>query len=226
MIERLEESELAGDLAPNAGRTRTHMAALRKKIAEKKAASDPPAQPVAAQRPTAPAKEDGLIKAGFLQNGELYPDGSNEAAPSGWRQGGVRANLTLTATPENYVVEGDFKEAGHYLGKEDFNVEKIGLTLRVKGKNKAASEDASEAESLVSGLDEVVQLPPDAAAEGLQAEFAAAKLKIVIPRLRDGPLAELVASLSLSDAQAVGATLEREAAAVEGAEAAGGGMGS
>ena len=76
----------------------------------------------------------------------------------------------------------------------------------------------------------MVQLPPDAAAEGLQAEFAAGKLKILIPRLRDGPLAELVASLSLSDAQAVGATLEREAAAVEGAEAAskaaGGGTGS
>ena len=142
------------------------------------------------------------MKAGFL-DGSLYPEGSTEAAPSGWRKGSANSvQLTIEVTDAAYVIIGQFREAGRFLGKEDFNVERLGLALRVRGSD-------TDPDSLVSGLDTTVSLPPDASNDGMSADFTDSTLRIVVPRLRDGPLADLVAGLSLAEAQAVGAALER-----------------
>ena len=194
------------------------MSALRKKIAEKKAAEEAAKAAAAAENPLPVAppppppkpKPDGPIKSGFLakDGALLYPDGSNEAAPSLWRKGGTEeTKLELKAFDDKYVVSGDFKAAGRFLGKEDFKVERLGLVLRIRG-------TAEDPESLVAGLDTTVNLPPDASHEGLEAEYGGENnqymLRITIPRVTEGPLAELVAGMSLQQAQAMGAAIERD----------------
>jgi hypothetical protein len=205
------------------------MAALRKKIAQKRAeeaAAQPPAPAIVKEpQPKAERASDAsAIKSGFLSNGTLYPEGSTEAQPKLWRKGGSEATkLTLSASAAAYVIEGDFRVGGthtDYIGKEDFKVERQGLTLRVQGCDDNPS-------SLVSGVDVSVVLPPDAAAEGMTADFFNSTLSIRVPRIQDGPLAELVAKCAtLEEAQAVGAALERGAAEEAAARGAGAPIGA
>ena len=226
--------------------------ALRKKIAQRRAEASPAETPLREERPSpavtqpATSSDAGKLKTGFLDGAALYPDGSTEAAAPLWRKGGsARAELKVEATAEAYVVAGDFRAAGRYLGKEDFLVERQGLTLRVRG-NHAEPDSCAIARSrcvlrdarlslsphaprvqlrvrrLVSGLDESVSLPPDAAADGMTADFSDATLRITIPRLREGPLADLVANLTLAEAQTAGRDFEAQLARLERANEEGG----
>ena len=226
------------------------MAALRKKIAQRRAEASPAETPV--EEPPSPSvaqpatSSDPKLKTGFLDGKPLYPDGSTEAAAPLWRKGGsTRAELKVESTADAYVVTGDFRAAGRYLGKEDFLVDRQGLTLRIRG-NDAEKDSYAIARSrcvlfdarlsctphvprvhsrvrrLVSGLDETVSLPPDAAADGMTADFSDATLRITIPRLREGPLADLVANLTLAEAQTAGRDFEAQLARLERANEEGG----
>ena len=219
------------------------MAALRKKIAQRRAEASPAETPV--EEPPSPSvaqpatSSDPKLKTGFLDGKPLYPDGSTEAAAPLWRKGGsARAELKVESTADAYVVTGDFRAAGRYLGKEDFLVDRQGLTLRIRG-NDAEKDSYAIARSrcvlfdarlsctphvprvhsrvrrLVSGLDETVSLPPDAAAVGMTADFSDATLRITIPRMREGPLADLIANLTLAEAQAVGRDFEAQLASLD-----------
>lgn len=139
------------------------MSALRKKIAEKKAAEAQRASassttaptPAPAPKATTPGADLGGLKQGFLSGqNELYPAGSAEAAPALWRSGASKASFELRSTPTAYEVCAHFKEAGRFLGKEDFKVSRQGLVLRVRG-------GGDDPQSLVAGLDESLHLPPD-----------------------------------------------------------------
>jgi len=189
------------------------MSALRKKIAEKKkaeterssASSTAAPPPAPAPKATVSGADAGGFKQGFLSgHDELYPVGSAEAAPALWRSGTSKAAFELSSTPTAYEICARFKEAGRFLGKEDFEVSRQGLVLRVRG-------SGADPQSLVAGLDESLHLPPDADWEGMAAEFVDCALRIRIPRLTDGPLAELVSTLSLEQAVAIGAQLEAHA---------------
>ena len=199
------------------------MSALKKKIAAKKAEEDAakaPAPPPPPPPPKAKAEDPNALKSGFLGNAELYPEGSAEGSSKGWRKGSANSvALDLESTADAYTITGEFREAGRYVGKEDFKVERLGLALRVRGSDDdRESAENGAAESLVSGLDQTINLPPDASNDGMTADYTDCKLVITIPRLRDGPLAELVAGLSLSEALAVGSALERGAAAAPSPE--------
>ena len=86
------QNNLGDRFTSHAPERSTLMAALRKKIAEKKAAEEAAKAAAAAENPLPVAppppppkpKPDGPIKSGFLakDGALLYPDGSNEAAPS------------------------------------------------------------------------------------------------------------------------------------------------
>ena len=62
----------------------------------------------------------------------------------------------MESSEAGYEIRGTFKEAGRFLGKEDFEVTRNGLTLRIRGHPDA------DAQSLVKGLDETVTVPADA----------------------------------------------------------------
>jgi len=163
------------------------MSALRKKIAEKKAAEiqqkppvvPPPSNPVPASAAvagvasappsTAPADAatPGGISLGWLSKGSLYPEGSDEAAPKMWRGiNTARPNVFQLLTHDDYYeVQGDFGAASNYIGREDFAVTRNGLQLHIKG------NPNDDPQSLVAGLEETVTLPIDAAFEGMSAEY-------------------------------------------------------
>ena len=155
------------------------MAALRKKILEKKAAeqrrnppvavSQSPPPPPPAARAVVPAAATPSIKTGFLgAGGDLYPDGSSEAAPTCWRKGSTstRAKVfELLETAQGYEVRGAFNQAGRFLGKEDFEVTRSGFSLCIRGHPDA------DAQSLVAGLDETITLPGDADWTKIAAEY-------------------------------------------------------
>ena len=79
-----------------------------------------------------------------------------------------------------YEVMGRFNEAGHYVGKEDFDISRSGTTLRVRGKS---SGEAGAIESLVAGVDEAVELPLDADWDAISAEYLHCTLRVTVPRL-------------------------------------------
>lgn len=202
------------------------MSALRKKIAEKKAAEQKAAAynlpPVPAEassrsgdsiasaaasalqeRPEAEDDQKGGIRQGWLSKGSLYPEGSSEAAPKMWRDGNAEGRakvFQLITTDDEYEVRGDFSAAGRYLGKEDFDVTRNGMELRIKGN---PNEDP---QSLVAGFDESVTLPVDAAHDGMRAEYTKEfVLSIHIPRSSE--LRELLSQLSVEECQALAARL-------------------
>ena len=122
-----------------------------------------------------------MVKKGFLnQNaGALYPEGSNEQSPELWRKKQTAPVLEVVTSEKQYEVVGRFTAAGHYVGKEDFDISRTGATLRVRAK--APEEGAPE--SLISGIDESVQLPLDADFESVSADFSHYTLRITVPRL-------------------------------------------
>ena len=157
------------------------MSGLRKAIEAKKRAAEaaaasivaeeadpaPAPAPAPARAPAEPAKPDGGMKQGFLSGGSLYPEGSREAAPALWRRGGsgtadgAAPLFTLVSDDAAaYTVVGEFKQAGRYVGKEDFAVTREGQRLHIVG------NPSADPMSLVSGLDEYVSLPLDAVWEG------------------------------------------------------------
>ena len=81
---------------------------------------------------------------------------------------------------DQYEVVGNFNAAGSYIGKEDFDISRSGYTLRVKGR---PPEEAGAPESLVSGVDESVQLPLDADWDAITAEFRGCTLRVTVPRI-------------------------------------------
>ena len=96
--------------------------------------------------------------------------------------GQVLPKLAVCArmTPAGKVsVVQDTQAAGHYVGKEDFEISRSGVTLRVRGR----TAEGQGLESLVAGLDESVQLPLDADWEGIAAEFVHPTLRVTVPRL-------------------------------------------
>jgi hypothetical protein len=186
------------------------MSALRKKIAEKKkaeeqaAAASRAAEPpsVASDPPSTGARSERAPQplAGFLSRGALYPEGSNEGAPELWRSKQDFSGLfQLITTPTEYEVRGAFREAGRYLGKEDFAVERADLSLRIKG------NPQGDAQSLVAGLDETIAIPMDAGWEGVTADYSDNTLSIRIPRSPE--VAELLSQMSLEEAKALAAKL-------------------
>ena len=122
------------------------------------------------------------MKKGFLsQNGgALYPEGSNECAPELWRAKAEKPVLEIQSSATQYEVVGNFNAAGSYIGKEDFDISRSGYTLRVKGR---PPEEAGAPESLVSGVDESVQLPLDADWDAITAEFRGCTLRVTVPRI-------------------------------------------
>ena len=98
------------------------------------------------------------MQRGFLAKagGALYPEGSSEARPGCWRSEGAKPKLQLHTSDREYEVVGSFKEAGAYLGKEDFEVVRNGLVLRVRG------NPQNDPQSLVAGFDQSFELPLDA----------------------------------------------------------------
>ena len=184
------------------------MSALRKKILEKKKALDESSGSSPAPAP-APAShivqrsqakvEDGGIKKGWLSSGSLYPEGSTEATPHLWRSREIVERngkiFDVTTLDTAYEVRGTFKEAGRFLGKEDFAVTRTGFSLRICG-----SPDADE-QSLVKGLDETVTLPADADFEQVSAEYLDCTLCIKVAR--STRLQELLKQLSPEEAQAL-----------------------
>ena len=181
------------------------MSGLRAQIAAKKKAAEaakapPPAitaaapaaasagvaaaAPKPAPQPAAPEPGGGLksdVKKGFLNanSGALYPEGSKEGAPELWRGKAAAPVLEVRSSPQQYEVVGNFAAAGHYVGKEDFEISRSGVTLRVRGR----TAEGQGLESLVAGLDESVQLPLDADWEGIAAEFVHPTLRVTVPRL-------------------------------------------
>ena len=187
------------------------MSALKKKIAEKKAAEQKAReqqqqqQQPAAQAPSpavaqsldakAPSKAAPSYKKGFLESGTLlYPEGSNEAAPKMWRgRDPSKKVFALHKTESGYEIRGEFREAGRYLGKEDFEVTRDGLNMRIRG-NPAADE-----QSLVRGLDETIALPPDTDVTAAAADYYDCTLTIKLPRSQE--LHELLKHLTLEQAE-------------------------
>jgi len=205
------------------------MSALRKKIAEKKAAEiqqkppvvPPPSNPVPASAAvagvasappsTAPADAatPGGISLGWLSKGSLYPEGSDEAAPKMWRGiNTARPNVFQLLTHDDYYeVQGDFGAASNYIGREDFAVTRNGLQLHIKG------NPNDDPQSLVAGLEETVTLPIDAAFEGMSAEYTKQfTLVIRIPRARE--MQQLLAQLSVEEKDAILAHLAHPVAPV------------
>ena len=190
---------------------RCAMSALRKKIAEKKraeAAAAPAAAPAEApqaapSRRTTPVPE-GAIQKGWLTRGELYPEGSQEASlTSEWR--GTATSMVrstafeLVTLPTTYEVRGKFQEAGQFLGKEDFEVTRNGLNLRIRG------NPNNDVQSLVKGLDETILLPADAGFDGTSAEFAHCELCVTIPRLRE--IQDLLEQMTVEERKELAARL-------------------
>ncbi|KAL1495716.1 hypothetical protein AB1Y20_016579 [Prymnesium parvum] len=198
------------------------MSGLRKAIASRKAAaatsSSPPPPPTApapapAAPPSAPAPApapSSSIRRGFLASAPpLYPDGSAEASAP------ARApRFELRALDEGYEVLGRFEEAGRFLGKEDFDVTRAGRRLRIKG------NPQNDPQSLVSTLDETIDLPLDADWEGMQAEFVHCCLRISIRRVPQlgALLAELQARLPQLDFTRLLERLENSSSAEEAAQ--------
>jgi len=89
--------------------------------------------------------------------------------------------LEVKTSPDAYEVVGLFKEAGTYLGKEDFEVTRTDLKLRVRG------NPQDDPRSLVAGFEESVELMPDCDFSGMTAEFRERALRITIPRIK-GPV--------------------------------------
>ena len=85
--------------------------------------TDPPPQPKPEQ---SKPKDKSGIKKGWLSSGTLYPEGSTEAAPHLWRSKDIVGRkgkiFSLEASDAGYEIRGTFKEAGRFLGKEDFEV--------------------------------------------------------------------------------------------------------
>lgn len=202
--------------------------ALRAKIAAKKreeelakGGANPPAaaQPAADKPPatasaiTAPAGAAASsvgaagpsasgIRQGFLSSATLYPEGSSESAPALWRSAGAAANVfELVPGETEHLIRGSFRQAGHYLGKEDFAVTRNGLSLRIKG------NPNDDPQSLVAGLDETVPLPLDTLPDGLSAEYADCTLTIRMPVNIE--LRELMLQLSPEEVQALAARLSQ-----------------
>ena len=94
------------------------------------------------------------------------------------RERAARARRTTRAVRRAQIV-GEFKEAGRYIGKEDFAVSRSGLNLRVRG------NPQEDPQSLVSGFDQSVQLPIDCNLAELSADFRACALRITVPRLKE-----------------------------------------
>lgn len=191
------------------------MSGLRKKLAEKKgpAGGEGASSPAPSASPgvnATPAsanlssdkgkaqKQPGVpsMRAGFLSRGSLYPDGSGEAAPALWRGGATERVFNLKESEGGYEVVGEFHAAGRFLGKEDFEISRTGLSLHIKG---VRHTDPEQPASLVAGLDETIALPPDGDFAAISAEFAEGRLVIRIPRSRE--LSELLKHLSPSEAQ-------------------------
>ena len=143
------------------------------------AAAAPKPAPQPAPEPGGGLKSD--VKKGFLNanSGALYPEGSKEGAPELWRGKAAAPVLEVRSSPQQYEVVGNFAAAGHYVGKEDFEISRSGVTLRVRGR----TAEGQGLESLVAGLDESVQLPLDADWEGIAAEFVHPTLRVTVPRL-------------------------------------------
>lgn len=137
------------------------------------------------------------MKKGWLNSGSLYPDGSNEGNPELWRSRDLTHAkvFSLVASEDGYEVRGSFKEAGRFCGKEDFDVTRTGLELRIRGKENA------EGQSLVRGLDETVTLPADADFGQITAEYVDSTLSIKLPRSAE--MHELLKQLSVEEAQAL-----------------------
>lgn len=158
--------------------------------------TDPPPQPKPEQ---SKPKDKSGIKKGWLSSGTLYPEGSTEAAPHLWRSKDIVGRkgkiFSLEASDAGYEIRGTFKEAGRFLGKEDFEVTRTGLTLRIRGHPDA------DAQSLVKGLDEHVTLPADADFSHISADYTDAVLTIKLGvnlQLRDA-----IQQLSPEEAQAL-----------------------
>ena len=150
-------------------------------------------------KPKPKPKDESGLKKGWLSSGTLYPEGSTEAAPQLWRSKDIveRAGkiFTLDSSEAGYEIRGTFKEAGRFLGKEDFEVTRTGLTLRIRGHPDA------DAQSLVKGLDESVTLPADADFSSISADYTDSVLSIrvgVNMQLRDA-----IKQLSPEEAQEI-----------------------
>ena len=154
------------------GGSRRHLPALVPAAAATAAWHDPPPQPMGSPKP----KDKSGIKKGWLSSGTLYPEGSTEAAPHLWRSKDIVGRkgkiFSLEASDAGYEIRGTFKEAGRFWGKEDFEVTRTGLTLRIRGHPDA------DAQSLVKGLDEHVTLPADADFSHISADYTDAVLTI------------------------------------------------
>ena len=160
-----------------------------------------------------PATESKL-QAGFLSRGMLYPDGSTEGVRAGWRgiHGGSSKNVfQLIESPSAYEVRGSFREAGSFLGKEDFAVTRKGRTLRIRGDPEAGPQ------SLVRDLDEAIELPLDAEWDRMSAEYAEFALTIRVPR--NAELRELLSRLTVDELEGTAERLQPNAQSSQVAEA-------
>jgi hypothetical protein len=162
------------------------------------------------------------LKKGFLGGGSspLYPDGSREALPTGWRSKQALSErqkvFELASTADGYEVRGAFREAGRFLGKEDFDVAREGFKMRIRGHPNA------DKQSFVAGLDETVALPGDADWTRISAEYRECCLTIRIGRSEQ--LAEWLAQLTLDEARALAAKHGVIAPALAAEQAAANGM--
>ncbi len=94
------------------------------------------------------------------------------------RERAARARRTTRAVRRAQIV-GDFKEAGRFIGKEDFAVSRSGLSLRIRG------NPQEDPQSLVAGFDQTVELPIDSDVAGLSADFRACALRVTVPRRKE-----------------------------------------
>lgn len=191
------------------------MAALRKKIAEKKATLDQHGRDgslesshgLSSHAASKPVESNSAIKRGWLTHGSLYPEGSAEAAPKLWRGSESAANAKIfefLTHDFEYEIRGNFTEAKHYLGKEDFSVTRNGLQLRIKG------NPNDDPQSLVAGLDETISLPVDAAFDGMCAEYTKDFfLSIRIPRSVE--MKQLLSQLTADERTALHSKLAQDA---------------
>ena len=165
----------------------TTMSALHRKLKARKgeepkpdAAPPPPANRggAAARAPLLPNASDTGMRRGFMSAADLYPHGSSEAGRAvtnlSWREkmASGKPVFELRSVPDGYEVYGAFREAGRFLGKEDFVITRTGFHLRIAG-NVARDEQC-----LVAGLDEAVPLPVDVEWETVSAEYKDCELVV------------------------------------------------
>jgi len=120
------------------------------------------------------------------QGGQQLSKGGSR---SNWHRFGVpRVNLDIVAEKDKYILQADVPG----LKKEDINLSVKDGIVTISGEKKEEQEEKKEdkergvqyirRERTIGSFNRSIRLPPDAAAENIDAKYENGVLKVIIPR--------------------------------------------